>query len=114
MRGQKWRRLKGFILDFHEHRRGAFLTEEKDHQFNNNLKTTCYSSQAKANASATLFENYKWMTTSEAATYLRKSSNALRTAVCRGHISARKFKRRLYFKRSELDRLIETSTTVGG
>lgn len=80
----------------------------------NNSRTTCYSAQAEANASAKLFENYYWMTTCEAANYLRKSSNALRTAVCRGHIKARKFKRRLYFKRSELDRLIETSTTVGG
>ena len=61
-----------------------------------------------------LFDNYKWMTTNEAAAYLRKSTNAIRTAVCRGHIKARKFRRRLYFKRSELDRLIETSTTVGG
>lgn len=77
-------------------------------------KTTQYSSPADTNVSAMLFDNYKWMTTSEAANYLRKSSNALRTAVCRGHITARKFKRRLYFKRSELDRLIETSTTVGG
>ena len=80
----------------------------------NNSRTTCYSSPAESNNSVTLFENYYWMTTSEAANYLRKSSNALRTAVCRGHITARKFKRRLYFKRSELDRLIETSTTVGG
>jgi excisionase family DNA binding protein len=54
------------------------------------------------------------MTTNEAAAYLRKSTNAIRTAVCRGHIKARKFRRRLYFKRSELDRLIETSTTIGG
>lgn len=77
-------------------------------------KTTCYNSPTETNGSVMLFENYKWMTTSEAATYLRKSSNAIRTAVCRGHITARKFKRRLYFKRSELDRLIETSTTVGG
>jgi excisionase family DNA binding protein len=56
-----------------------------------------------------LFNNLKWMTTNEAATYLRKSVNAIRTAVCRGHIRPRKFRRRLYFKRSELDRLIETS-----
>ncbi len=85
----------------------AIMLEEKS-------KTTCYSSPTESNGSVMLFENYKWMTTSEAATYLRKSSNAIRTAVCRGHITARKFKRRLYFKRSELDKLIETSTTVGG
>lgn len=60
------------------------------------------------------FDNLYWMTTNEAATYLRKSTNALRTAVCRGHVTAKKFRRRLYFKRSDLDRLIETSTTIGG
>jgi excisionase family DNA binding protein len=62
--------------------------------------------------SSMLFDNLKWMTTNEAAAYLRKSTNAIRTAVCRGHIKARKFKRRLYFKRSELDNLIETSITI--
>jgi excisionase family DNA binding protein len=79
-----------------------------------NIDTTCYSSPADLNGSALLFDNLNWMTTSEAATYLRKSSNALRTAVCRGHVTAKKFRRRLYFKRSDLDRLIETSTTIGG
>lgn len=69
-----------------------------------------YSAESKK----LIFDNLKWMTTSEAATYLRKSANALRTAVCRGHIVARRFRRRLYFKRSDLDRLIETSTTIGG
>jgi excisionase family DNA binding protein len=62
--------------------------------------------------SSMLFDNLKWMTTNEAAAYLRKSTNAIRTAVCRGHIKARKIKRRLYFKRSELDNLIETSITI--
>jgi hypothetical protein len=45
------------------------------------------------------------MTSAEAAKYLRKSTGALRVMVCRGHIRARKFHRRLYFKRWELDRL---------
>jgi excisionase family DNA binding protein len=56
----------------------------------------------------------EWMTTNEAAIYLRKSANAIRTMVCRGQIKARKFRRRLYFNRSELDKLIETSEFVGG
>ncbi len=81
---------------------------------NYKTETTCYGSPADSDESVTLFENLNWMTTSEAATYLRKSSNALRTALCRGHITAKKFRRRLYFKRSDLDRLIETSTTIGG
>ena len=80
------------------------------------VQTTQYSSHVEETLepSAMLFNNLKWMTTNEAAAYLRKSTNALRTAVCRGHIKARKFRRRLYFKRSELDRLIETSSVIGG
>lgn len=72
--------------------------------------TTRYSSPGESiTDSPQIFDNLKWMTTNEAAAYLRKSTNAIRTAVCRGHITARKFRRRLYFKRSELDHLIETS-----
>ena len=55
------------------------------------------------------FENLVWLTTAEAAAYLRKTSNALRNAVHKGHIHARKFRRRLYFKKSELDRMLDTS-----
>ena len=73
-----------------------------------------YSGDVEFLDSTMLFDNFKWMTTNEAAAYLRKSTNAIRTAVCRGHIKARKFRRRLYFKRSELDHLIETSSTIGG
>lgn len=54
-------------------------------------------------------ENLVWMTTEEAASYIRKSANALRIAVHKGHIHARKFRRRLYFKKSELDRMLDTS-----
>lgn len=62
----------------------------------------------------TLFENLVWMTSEEAARYLRKTVGALRVMVCRGQIHARKFRRRLYFKRSELDRMLETSQHKGG
>ena len=76
--------------------------------------STGYSSPTDSKESELLFNNLKWMTTNEAAFYLRKSANAIRTAICRGQITAYKFRRRLYFKRSELDRLLETSSTVGG
>lgn len=56
-----------------------------------------------------LFDKLVWMTSEEAASYLRKTVGALRVAVHRGQIRARKWRRRLYFKRSELDRLLETS-----
>jgi excisionase family DNA binding protein len=60
------------------------------------------------------FDNLIWLTTEEAAKYLRKTANALRVMVHRGHLRARKFRRRLYFKKIELDELLETSQIVGG
>ena len=60
------------------------------------------------------FDNLVWMTSAEAARYLRKSVGALRVMVCRRQIRARKFHRRLYFRRIELDRLLESSELKGG
>lgn len=51
----------------------------------------------------------EWLTSEEAAAYLRKTVPALRVLVHRGHVKARKFARRLYFRRVELDELLETS-----
>jgi len=50
-----------------------------------------------------------WLDTKEAANYLRKTANALRIMVSRGYIRPRKFRSRLYFRRIELDRLLESS-----
>ncbi|MCC7440655.1 MAG: helix-turn-helix domain-containing protein [Bdellovibrionales bacterium] len=61
-----------------------------------------------------IFDNLVWMTSAEAARYLRKSVGALRVAVCRGQLPARKFHRRLCFKRTELDRLLDSSQRKGG
>jgi len=52
------------------------------------------------------FDNLTWLTSEEAAFYLRKSVGALRTMVSRGQIKARKWRRRLYFKKSDLDKLL--------
>jgi len=57
-----------------------------------------------------IFDNLIWLTTDEAAVYIRKSVNALRIDVHKGHIHARKFKRRLYFRKSELDQILDTSS----
>ena len=54
-------------------------------------------------------ENAVWLTSKEAADYLRMSADALRTAVCRGQLTSFKWRRRLYFKRIELDRMLEMS-----
>lgn len=71
-----------------------------------------YNSREQTDAQA-FFDNLIWLTTDEAAKYIRKSSNALRIAVHKGHIHARKFRRRLYFKKSELDLMLDTSFQNG-
>lgn len=51
-------------------------------------------------------ENVKWLTTSEAAQYLRVSISSIKMMVYRGTIRARKLGRRNRFLRAELDRAI--------
>lgn len=50
-----------------------------------------------------------WLDSDEAAKYLRKTANALRIMASRGYLRPRKFRRRLYFRKIELDRLLESS-----
>lgn len=57
----------------------------------------------------TLFNNLTWMTSREAAEYLRISQNNLRVMIYRGKLIPYKFNNRNRFKREELDRLIESS-----
>lgn len=56
-----------------------------------------------------LFENQKWMNSREAANYLRISENSLRIKVSRGEIKPYRLGKRLRFKRSELDCMMELS-----
>ncbi len=70
---------------------------------------TRYSRHDDHNDSSMLFDNRIWVDSKEAADYLRISYGALRNAVYRKQIIARKFRRRLYFKVSELNRLLENS-----
>lgn len=55
------------------------------------------------------FEVLNWLSSKEAAKYLRKTTGALRVMVYRGYVRPRKFHRRLYFRKIELDRLLESS-----
>ena len=57
----------------------------------------------------TEIDRLTWLDSKEAAKYLRKTVNALRIMVNRGYIRPRKFRSRLYFRRLELDRLLESS-----
>jgi excisionase family DNA binding protein len=61
-----------------------------------------------------LFDNLIWLNTKEAAEFLRVSPNSLRIMVCRGEIPSYKLGKRLRFKKSELDELLESSKTDGG
>ena len=56
-----------------------------------------------------LFENLDWLTTDDAARFLRKTTHALRQMTYKKIIRARKLGGRLYFKKSELDQLLDTS-----
>lgn len=55
------------------------------------------------------FDCLTWLSSQDAAKYLRKTVNALRIMAHRGYIRPRKFRRRLYFRKIELDRLLESS-----
>ena len=56
-----------------------------------------------------VLERLTWLDSKEAAKYLRKTANALRIMVYRGYLRPRRFRHRLYFRRIELDRLLESS-----
>ncbi len=51
-------------------------------------------------------ENVRWLTSGEAAQYLRVSVSSLKMMVYRGTVRVRKLGRRNRFLREELDRLI--------
>ena len=60
-----------------------------------------------------VFNNLVWLTTKEASVYLRRSVNSIHALVSRKKLRARKFCKKLYFKKEELDYLIETSPIKG-
>lgn len=58
-------------------------------------------------ASSLNSQNRVWLTTEEVAHYLGKTRNAVWLLVSRGLLMKRKWQGRLYFKRAEIDRLLE-------
>ena len=86
-----------------------------NNNYNMEIKSYSKVGSSKVNESPELiFDNLIWLTTREAAVYLRKSVNAIHTLVSRRQLKARKFSNRLYFKKDELDYIIETSYLRGG
>lgn len=58
-----------------------------------------------------IFDNLIWMTIKDAARYLGRTENAIRIAVHRGHLPRHKWLGKLYFKRSDLDFLLERTVS---
>ena len=57
-------------------------------------------------SSSLLFDKLKWMTSHEAAQYLRTSVGQIRNMVWRGQLTSYRIKNRLRFLRKDLDRLL--------
>ena len=55
------------------------------------------------------FLNKTWLNTDEAALYLGRTRNAVWLLGSKGILIKRKWNRRLYFKRTELDHLLDAS-----
>jgi excisionase family DNA binding protein len=55
------------------------------------------------------FNMLTWMTTKEAAIYLRVSVNNLNVMICRGVVKPYKLNNRNRFRRDDLDNLIKSS-----
>lgn len=60
-------------------------------------------------SSALLFDKLKWMNAREAAFYLRVSVGQIRNMVWRGQLKSYKFRNRLRFLRTDLERLVKPS-----
>ena len=80
------------------------------------MKRESVENPGKQDTGSLFFENLKWLSTKDAAIYLRKfrangspSVEAIRQMVYRGQLRPRKFRRSLYFLVEELDRILEES-----
>ena len=60
-------------------------------------------------SSDVLFDKLKWMNAREAAFYLRVSVGQIRNMVWRGQLKSYKFRNRLRFLRTDLERLVKPS-----
>ena len=71
------------------------------------IKTSNVDDGGETLSSAVIFDKLKWMTSQEAALYLRVSVGHIRNMVCKGKLRAYRLKSRLRFLRSELDNLMK-------
>jgi excisionase family DNA binding protein len=74
------------------------------------MSSSILSGSVEELSSALLFDKLKWMTSKEAAFYLRVSVGELRNMVYRNQIKCFKMRSRLRFLRSDLDRVLKPLT----
>lgn len=65
------------------------------------------NAQVELTTEAVLFDKLKWLTTKEAAFYLRTTPGAIRTRVCRRKLKASRSGKELRFLRADLDRQLK-------
>jgi len=61
-----------------------------------------------------LFDNLIWMTVKDAATYLRRTENAVRLLLYKGILNTYKLGGRVYVKKTQINDLLEKSILRGG
>jgi hypothetical protein len=74
-----------------------------------NRKVPTIDSATDQELSEVELNRLNWLDSGEAAFYLRKSKNAIWLMVSRGLIRPRRLRRRIYFRKLDLDRLLESS-----
>lgn len=86
-----------------------------------NVQQNTESAAETKDSEKQLFDNLLWLSTKDAAIYLRKfrvdgkpSEGAIRNLVWRGVLKARKWRRRLFFKKTDLDRLLQAAPFTNG
>ena len=99
-------------------RKSHRVTDGLDGEVGVDFKSECLSKEM----ASMFFDNPIWLSTKDAAIFLRKfrkidgkpSEGAIRNAIWRGDLKARKWRRRLYIKKDDLERLLQNSPSVDG
>jgi len=86
--------------------KGTPLRNNKDNELKQSSTLFEFQDSCKLHDDVSSLEKVIWLTTSEAAQYLRVSFSSIKMMVYRGTIRVRKLGRRNHFLREELDRAI--------
>ena len=93
---------------------GRNMQRNNDISVNSNLNSVNVNDREIPTLCNNRIDGERWLTTIEAADYLRVTPANLRVMIYRGVLTPYKLNNRNRFKRSELDDLIESSVNKGG